>query len=74
MGATAAVAAEVFATAAISKAMAPKPPEVKPPTPMPDPLETQRAQERSLTQQLARRGRAASILTNTGGSQTLGGG
>lgn len=87
MGVTAAAAAELFtstevvaaASAAVvgavaNKALAPDAPEVKPPTPMPDPLETQKAKEKSLIEQLGRRGRAASILTNTGGSQTLGGG
>lgn len=74
MGATATIAAEVLATVAVNKALAPDPPEIKPPTPMPDPLETQRAKERSLVEQLGRRGRANSILTNAGGSQTLGGG
>jgi hypothetical protein len=45
-------------------------PEVKPPTPMPDPLEQQKARERSIIEQMTRRGRSASILTDGG---TLGG-
>ena len=84
MGATAAAAVEVFtsseavaATAAaatgavVDSALAPDAPQAEKPLPMPDPLETQKAKERSLVEQMARRGRSASILTNAGGG-TLG--
>lgn len=86
MGVVAAAAAEVFtsteviaaATAATvgavaDKALAPDAPELPSPAVMPDPLEQQKAKQRSLTEQMARRGRAGSILTNSGNG-TLGGG
>lgn len=87
MGATAAAAAEFFAAAATASPVAlaatavvgdkllnkPDAPQLPQPATMPDPLEQQKAKERSIIEQMARRGRSASILTNTA-SQTLGGG
>jgi hypothetical protein len=60
------------ASAVLGKLMEPDAPEVKGPVAMPDPLEQQKARERSIIEQMARRGRGASILTSPGGSQTLG--
>ena len=45
-------------------------PEPKPPTAMPDPKAQERAMRRSLSEQMQRRGRASTILTQ---SETLGG-
>lgn len=58
----------------LSKLMAPKieAPAVKPPNEMPDPLAQQESRDRSIAEQLARRGRAATILTDSG-SGKLGG-
>lgn len=53
--------------------LAPDAPELQKPGVMPDPLETQKARERSIIEQMARRGRAASILTNSGSGTSLGG-
>lgn len=64
------------AGSAASKVLGPKAPavpQVKPVMEMPDPLEQQKAKERSIIEQMARRGRSASILTSEGGG-TLGGG
>lgn len=47
-------------------------PDVPDPVEMPDPLEQQRAKQRSLVEQLSRRGRSSTILTNQGGTK-LGG-
>lgn len=89
MGAVAAAFAEFFSADAVitgltaaaggavaSKLLAPsvQTPEVKPPTAMPDPLAQQKAKERSIIEQMARRGRQGSILTSPSGSETLGGG
>lgn len=70
---TAAVAGTAGASAA--KLLTPKQqlPELRPVTAMPDPLEQQKAKERSIVEQMARRGRSASILTQPAGT-TLGGG
>lgn len=82
MGAVAAVAGSLFSpiglvgvagAAAKSAFKKPDVPEVKSPTPMPDPLEQQKAREKSIIEQMSRRGRSASILTEPGSSQTLGG-
>lgn len=66
--------ATALGTGLITKALAPGAPDIKGPTPMPDPLEQQRAKERSIIEQMARRGRSASILTDAAGTGTLGGG
>jgi hypothetical protein len=58
---------------AVNKMLAPDLPELKGPSAMPDPLEMQKAQERSIIEQMARRGRQSTIMTNPGGAQTLGG-
>jgi hypothetical protein len=52
--------------------MTPKPqiPQVKPTPALPDPMETQKARQRAITDQLTRRGRASTILTNQ--TDTLG--
>lgn len=70
--AAAAGAGGALATAALTSK--PGMPDVKAPTAMPDPLEQQKAREKSIIEQLARRGRSAAILTNESGSATLGGG
>lgn len=64
-------AAKVLAPTVVSSLLAPKPPQTKAPTAMPDPLAQQQATQQKLIQQLARRGRASTILTspsNAGGS------
>lgn len=67
-GATAAL------NAVTAKAMAPKPPGLPAPIEMPDPLATEQARKKSLLEQMARRGRASTILTNPGaGRSKLGG-
>lgn len=71
-GAAGAGAAVVANAVLPSKGSVPMP-EIKPPTAMPDPLEAQKAKEKSIIEQLARRGRQASILTNPPASGTLGG-
>lgn len=52
----------------LTQAMSPKPkqPEATKPTPMPDPAAQEQAARRKRIEQLARRGRAASILTDPG--------
>ena len=42
-------------------------------TRMPDPLEQQKARQQSIAEQFARRGRASTILTDTAGTDKLGG-
>lgn len=59
-------AAKVLAPTVVSSLLQPKPPKTKAPTAMPDPLAQQQAQQQKLLQQLARRGRASTILTNPG--------
>ena len=63
VGATAASAAG----AGISAALAPKAPGVKAPVTMPDQTAIDQARRRSLVQQMARRGRASTIFTDTSG-------
>jgi len=46
----------------------PKMPTLAAPTPMPDPLAQEQAKQRAVIEQMARRGRAASILTDTSGT------
>lgn len=49
-------------------------PEVKPLTPMPDPLAQEAARKQALLEQLSRRGRQSTILTaDSGSGTTLGG-
>lgn len=57
-------AGKVIAPAVISSLLAPKPPKTKAPTAMPDPLAEQQATQQQLIAQMARRGRASTILTN----------
>lgn len=59
-------AATAIAPSVVSSLLAPKPPKTKAPTAMPDPLAQQQAQQQKLIQQLARRGRASTILTSPG--------
>lgn len=59
-------AAKVLAPTVVSSLLAPKPPKTKAPTAMPDPLAQQQAQQQKLIAQMARRGRASTILTNPG--------
>jgi hypothetical protein len=61
-------AAKVLAPTVVSSLLQPKPPKTKAPTAMPDPLAQQQAQQQKLIQQLARRGRASTILTSPGNS------
>lgn len=67
-------AAKYVAPAVVSSLLQPKPPKTKAPQAMPDPLAQQQAQQQKLLQQLARRGRSSTILTNPGSaSGALGG-
>lgn len=66
-------AAKVIAPSVVSSLLQPKPPKTKAPTAMPDPLAQQQAQQQKLLQQLARRGRASTILTSPGSGGSLGG-
>lgn len=67
-------AAKALAPAVVSSLLQPKPPKTKAPTAMPDPLAQQQATQQKLLQQLARRGRASTILTNpANGGGSLGG-
>lgn len=59
-------AAKVLAPTVVSSLLAPKPPKTKAPTAMPDPLAQQQATQQKMLQQLARRGRASTILTSPG--------
>ena len=63
-----------LATGLVTKALAPGAPDIKAPAPMPDPLGQEAARKKSVIEQMARRGRSASILTEPGGNGTLGGG
>lgn len=58
------------AGAAVSSALAPSPPGIIPPKPMPDQRAVDTARRRSLQEQVQRRGRASTILTDSG--DTLG--
>ena len=57
-------AAGGIASAAVSSALAPKRPGLPTPTAMPDPLAQQEARKRELINQVARRGRASTMLTD----------
>lgn len=59
---------KVLAPTVVSSLLAPKPPKAAAPIAMPDPLAQQQAQQQKILQQLARRGRASTILTSPGGS------
>ena len=78
MGATAAIAATVIGGIGgtmLARRNAPSaPPAPTPPTPMPTPddQQVQEAQRRSLAEQLARRGRASTILSDPQNSDVLG--
>lgn len=61
-------AAKVLAPTVVSSLLAPKPPKTKAPTAMPDPLAEQQATQQKVLAQLARRGRASTILTSPGNS------
>jgi len=62
-------AATAVGTSVATNLLAPKPqtPKVAPTTAMPDPVATQEAQRRKRIEQLARRGRASTIMTDSGG-------
>lgn len=59
-------AAKALAPTVLSSVLSPKPPKTKAPTAMPDPLAQQQAQRQKIIDQMARRGRASTILTNPG--------
>lgn len=64
-------ATQVGTTAAISTILTPKKPDqptpaIKPITPMPDPLAQEAARRRALVEQIMRRGRTSTIMTDTG--------
>jgi hypothetical protein len=62
-------AAKAVAPAVVNAALQPKPPKTKAPMAMPDPLAQEQAQRQKLIEQLARRGRASTVLTSaTNGS------
>lgn len=77
IGGVAATAAPVVASAAVTAGanalLAPKPPKVPGVTPMPDEMAMQEQRKRSIAEQMARRGRAASIMTEAPAAGTLGG-
>lgn len=56
--------AKALAPALLNAAMQPKPPRAAPVRAMPDPLAQEQAQRQKLIDQLARRGRASTILTS----------
>lgn len=72
LGAVGKAAAGAAASSAATQLLAPKPPKVPGATPMPDPQATEEARKRSIAEQMARRGRASTILTDPV-SGTLGG-
>ena len=65
-------AATAAATAGVNQALAPKRPDLPKPLAMPDPAEQERARQRAIIEQLSRRGRASTILSDSGPG-TLGG-
>lgn len=66
--------AKALAPVVVSSLLAPKAPKAAAPIAMPDPLAQQQAQQEKLLQQLARRGRASTILTSpASGGGSLGG-
>lgn len=58
--------AKVLAPAVVTSLLAPKPPKAAPVAAMPDPLAQQQAQQQKIIEQMARRGRSSTILTNPG--------
>jgi hypothetical protein len=66
-------AAGAAASAGVTKLLAPKPPTIPGATPMPDLQAQDEARKRSIAEQMARRGRASTILTDAPTSGTLGG-
>ena len=66
-------AASAAAAAGVANLMAPTPPKTKAPMAMPDPLAQEQARKNSLIEQMARRGRASTILTDSNDAGTLGG-
>lgn len=66
-------AAGAAASGLIQAATAPKRPDLPPPIAMPDPQAQEAARQKAIADQIARRGRASTILTDSGGSGTLGG-
>jgi hypothetical protein len=60
-------------TAGVGALLAPDAPKEKPGPAMPDPLAQEEARRRSIAEQMARRGRASTVLTDTSGSGKLGG-
>lgn len=69
-GALATGAATAAGTAAVSSLLAPKRPDLPKPVAMPDAQAQEEARRRSIIEQTARRGRASTVLTDSG---TLGG-
>jgi hypothetical protein len=65
-------AASAAVSGVASSLLAPKRPDLPKPTAMPDPLAVEEARKRSLIEQMARRGRASTILTDSAGDK-LGG-
>jgi hypothetical protein len=59
-------------TAGVQSALAPKRPDLPVPLPMPDPVATEAARRKSLIDQISRRGRASTILSDNAAG-TLGG-
>lgn len=57
----------------IQAATAPKRPDLPPPIAMPDPQAQEAARQKAIADQIARRGRASTILTDSSGAGTLGG-
>lgn len=52
------------ASGVVSSLLAPKRPDLPKPTAMPDPLAQEEARKRSIIEQMARRGRASTIMTD----------
>ena len=65
-------AAKTLGPALVSSALQPKPPKAAPVAAMPDPLAQEQAQRQKIIDQMARRGRASTILTSATNG-TLGG-
>lgn len=57
--------ATALGTGVVTGLLAPKPPKAPGVLPMPDPLAQEQARQKSFIDQMARRGRAATILTDT---------
>lgn len=66
-------AATAAASAATTRLLSPKPPGPLPIAAMPDPLAEEQAKQQSIIEQLARRGRASTVLTQPASGGTLGG-